>query len=201
MEFKEFIQLIRKNFYIMFLAVIVFLAGGFLVWNYQANFFAASFAIDIDRGEFQETEEYRYDQFYRLQADEKFAENIVSWIQSPGFLSQLSQDFSGFSEKKSFAGVESLRASQPSSNYVRVEYKSQNKALLKPTYQVLKKNLTQKTQDLNYENSDPTWFKLNYGKLNIYRVEPKLIIYLALSLGAGLLFGIFLILFKHYLKN
>ncbi|MFW5885128.1 MAG: hypothetical protein ACOCUF_02785 [Patescibacteria group bacterium] len=201
MEFKEFIQLIRRNFNLMLPAAAVFLAGGFLLWNYQTNFFGASFAVNIDRGEFQDTQDYRHDQFYRLQADDKFAENVVFWLQDAGFLAGVGQDFSDFSKKGSFGEVESLGASQLSPNYVRVEYKSRNKESLNPAYQVLKKNLTQKTRSLDYENSDPTWFKLNYGRLNVYPVEPNLIIYLVSSLGAGLLFGVFLVLFKHYLKD
>jgi hypothetical protein len=200
MEFREFVKLIGKNKYLLFLAVVFCLGAGFFVWRYQANFYAASFSVGIDRGAFEKTDDYKYDQFYRLQADEKFAENITYWANDPGFLSKAKKDFLGFGGEK-FNNIKAIKAEQFSSNYLKVNFKSSTKEELMPFYKALKKNLRQKTEDLDYENKAPGWFKLNFGDLAVNKNNPSLFLYFCIALGAGILFGIFLILFVYYFKK
>ncbi|MFO7806959.1 MAG: hypothetical protein R6V40_00865 [Candidatus Moraniibacteriota bacterium] len=200
MEFKDFIKLIGKYKHLLILIVLLFLVAGFFVWRYQTDFYLASFSVDIDRNNFQQSEEYKYDQFYRLEADEKFAENIVYWAGDPSFLLGVKKDFLELGGEN-FGDIKGISANQLSSNYVKIEYKGFVKKEVFTAYKALKKNLQEKTKKLNYENNDPNWFKLNNGELVVHKGNPSLLLYLSIALAAGFLAGIFLILFIYYFKE
>ncbi|MDZ7612022.1 MAG: hypothetical protein U5L10_04625 [Candidatus Moranbacteria bacterium] len=200
MELKEFIRLLKKHRRLIWIAVGIFLLAGFFLWQYQSRFYQASFSVNIDRKNYQETEEYRHDQFYRLQADEKFAENITYWINDPGLLVEAGEEFSA-KGGENFSSIKSLQARQPSSNYVKVEYKSLEKQAINPAFQSLKTALDNKAEVLNSDKDDPTWFKLEYGNLAVHKNQPSVWLYLAVSAVAGLVAGIFLTLFVHYFKE
>ena len=71
---------------------------------------------------------YKYDNFYRLQADEKFAETLVEWLKSPRIEEKIFKeagiDPSGYSLKKL---AKSIKAEKMSSQVVAVSFSSPDK--------------------------------------------------------------------------
>src|SRR4030043_1642293 len=84
MELREYYKILRSHIsiivYVVLIAVVV--AYAWSVRKSQTS--SASFILKISRTESQNTADYQYDQFYRLQADEKFTETISGWLKSPG---------------------------------------------------------------------------------------------------------------------
>src|SRR3989344_246631 len=83
MELKEYIAIFRQQAKVFWMTagVIIFLV---IVWQQnQSVRYQATLLLNIGREGVQQTEQYTYDHFYRLQADERFADTVVRWFGSP----------------------------------------------------------------------------------------------------------------------
>ena len=84
MELREYYKILKSNMSVVVYTVIIAVIAVY-AWSIKASqAHNASLLLNISRTETQSTADYRYDQFYRLQADDKFAETVVSWLESPG---------------------------------------------------------------------------------------------------------------------
>lgn len=83
MELRNFLDIFihyRKTF---FATIIIVYVCGVIAYIVQPQTYEATVLMNITRDAPRETEEYTYDHFYRLQADERFADTLVQWILSP----------------------------------------------------------------------------------------------------------------------
>ncbi len=152
MELKKLVLVVweRKNIFLFILLSVIFLA---IIWFYsQPDKYNVVFSVDITRENYQKTQDYRYDQFYRLQADEKFADTIVNWLGDPGVNQKIRKNF------EEETSMEDLRAEKLSSNYLRVSFKTKNDRNSLMITNSIKKVLEEKISETNGLAQDPSWF-------------------------------------------
>jgi hypothetical protein len=89
MDLREFLRLFWKERVLFSGTVAVFVATGFVVQLLQPIRFAAEITMNVARSGVRTTTEYAYDDFYRLQADERFADTVVRWLESPRIVSDI----------------------------------------------------------------------------------------------------------------
>lgn len=199
MELKEFVKLLKDNFKIFIVILVGVILIDLIVFNSQTKFYNASIGVDIAREKNQEQSEnkdYQYDQYYRLQADEKFAKNIISWLDDPVFLKLNQKDFNENKIGK-WENVFALKASQSSSNYIKINYKAKDTRSAFLFGKILKKNLEQKNQQLNFDQNN-NWFKLIMSDVYVEKNNPSLPIFLIIAILLGITFGILGVLIKYY---
>lgn len=83
MEFKEYLAIIKSNFKLFGSIVAIVILASFSYFYLKPISYEASLVLNITRSGLQKSDQYKFDDFYRLQADEKFAETLVQWIKSP----------------------------------------------------------------------------------------------------------------------
>ncbi|MEI6650878.1 MAG: hypothetical protein WCL23_05630, partial [Candidatus Moraniibacteriota bacterium] len=83
MEFRDFCTIFAHRRNVFFSVFGVFLVVSALVFRLQPSRFETSLTVNVARAGAQATTDYTYDQFYRLQADERFADTVVRWIAAP----------------------------------------------------------------------------------------------------------------------
>ena len=196
MELKKLILVIwqRKKIFLFFLFSTIFLS---LVWfSSQPKRYSVVFSIDVTRENYSKTEDYRYDQFYRFQADEKFAENIVNWFNDPAFKREIENK----SNENNFS-FENLEVKKLSNGYLQVFLLSRNKENYPQAIEAIRIVLENKIHDINKKANDPEWFSVLIGEPTISKKEFD---FKLIFLGAflfGFVFGLFASLFHYYFQS
>ena len=199
MELYEYFLILRnkQRVFWMTFGIIVFVA---LVWQgNQGNRFGATLLLNISRSGSQQTSDYTYDGFYRLQADERFADTVVRWIGSPRGTEDVLHEAS--------IGTESLRTKdltgfftvgRLSSQVIRVEYVRGDSESTEKIAGALVKTLNRYANELNRDARDPSWFMIIGNDPVIRDARVSLEKVLAMSVAVGIFLGLFFSLFSHY---
>lgn len=189
-------MIFRKNIWFFLMTVLVFLIAGGIYYAYTPEKYVAVMDLNITRAGQVENKEYDYDGFYRLQADEKFAETVVWWLGSPRItkeicrLAEVSQCPAGYSAKKL------------SSQYLQVNFSVKNSEDAEKIARSLVEVIGSETSNLNLKQKKVDWFEVQGNLPDVQKVKINLE---KLSVGAFLLgcfFGFWVVLGRHYfVKN
>ena len=200
MELKEYFLIIKKKFK-LFLAIfglIAFAGLGYLLFRPVS--FDTSLTLNITRSGTQASDSYKYDDFYRLQADEKFAETIVEWLKSPRTEEDIyvnsGIDVSGYSLKELMGNIV---AEKRSAQLVAVSFSAPSEALAKSIAGSVSKVISQNIAKLNQNQKEATWFEIVSGDpvTRAREVDPIAVLVI---FCAAIFLAFFGILFKHYLE-
>jgi capsular polysaccharide biosynthesis protein len=202
MELREYYKILKANVsvvvYTMVIAVVVAYA-----WSVKASqAYNASLLINISRTETQSTSDYRYDQFYRLQADDKFAETIVEWLKSPGVSSDIFEKAGISSDQKTMRDLsKSFQAEKLSSNLIGVKYSTETNDAAEKIAPAISAIISDKAKTLNSDARDPNWFQINASNLIILKNIQNLPLNLTIAALIGLFLGTLLAFGKHYISD
>lgn len=201
MEFKELIAVFQKQRTFFFGVVILFLASAFLWQSNQRPVYEATLLLNIGRGGVQNTTEYTYDSFYRLQADERFADTVVRWLTTPRVVEDIYTD-ANLREKITSGGnlKRVFNAGRLSSQVIEVSYTGENEKSLAQLTASVTKVLNRYTESLNKENKETSWFVV-IGSDPVIR-DARIGLNLALFVGliVGLFVAFWAVLLRHYLQ-
>lgn len=188
MELRDFVKIFTKQRRV--LAVIVLASGvaGWLVFVLQSPSVAADLTLNIARTGVQQTADYRYDGFYRLQADERFADTVVQWLASPRIMEDVAvatkvRPLSG--RPWQFGG--GVQAERLSSQVIRVHYRTQTVDEAKRFAAGLLTTVNTETSQLNSAAKDESWFTVQGEEPVVVDGQfgwPK-------AIGFGVVIGIF----------
>jgi len=83
MELKQYIKIIKRH--IKSIVMVSILVGFFaLIFSaVKPVTYETSLSLLISRATAQETQDYKYDSYYAIQANDLFANTIVGWLKSP----------------------------------------------------------------------------------------------------------------------
>lgn len=202
MEIKEYLAIFKKQAAVLAIVMAVAVAGSFLFEYARPVSYTTSLTLNITRTGTQITDQYKYDDFYRLQADEKFAETVVQWLQSPRFVSDI------FNRAGIDAGALSLRqlsgmvkAEKLSSQVISVQFQGNDPQISQKIADSIASVTEENTKKLNAEQNESSWFTI-VAQSPVTRkngVEPFILF--IISAVAGFLVGIWAILIAYYLKK
>ena len=202
MELRELIAVFQrqKNF---FLGGVIFFV--FFAWVWQQNqseILKSTLLINIGRAGVSGTADYTYDSFYRLQADERFADTVVRWLSSPRVVEDIYRE--AHLDPKSLDLKDLSRvfeAGRLSSQMVTVSYQGSNEASLKQLATATVTVLNRYTDTLNTKEREKSWFVVigSDPVIRDGRIAPRL------ALLVGLVIGIFIsfwaVLLRHYYQT
>ncbi len=199
MELREIVEIFRKqrNFYLGIVLLFVFTAW---LWQLdQGVNYQATLLLNIGRAGVSETTDYTYDSFYRLQADERFADTVVRWLTTPRVVEDIYYESrlnpTGL-DAKALGAV--FSAGRLSSQMITVKYGGADPKVLEELARSAVTVLNRYTDTLNTEAREKSWFVV-IGSDPVIRERH---ISLELALGVGLVLGLFvgfwLVLIRHY---
>ncbi len=201
MELKEYLRIIKKDMKVFLGVIIVTVLGTFAFFAVKPVTYPTSLALNITRSGSQQTADYKYDDFYRIQADDKFADTVVQWLEDPQTVADIYKaaglDVSRFSigQLSKIFSAEKL-----SSQFVSISFAARSKDSAKKISGAISGVLGRKTDALNKDQNENTWFEILAQDPVIvkYRVSP--LILLAISLAAGIFLAFWVVMLRHYLK-
>lgn len=200
MELKEVIRVFQKQrrFFFTFIVGVTLAAA---LWQVeQPTSFRATLLINIGRAGVSETSEYTYDSFYRLQADERFADTVVRWLASPRVVEDIYRE--AHIDPKTLDLKElshAFEAGRLSSQMISVSYSGESELVLRQLSKATVTVLNRYTDTLNTSEREKSWFVVigSDPVIRDGRVSMKLALLVGLSLGIFMAF--WAVLFRHYL--
>lgn len=159
MELIDYLKVISSKKVLIIILMIVITASSVLVYYFMPEKLETSVAIAIAREGKQETQDYKYDGFYSLQASELFADTVVSWFLSPEIVNSI-YDGAGID-----LGDKTLRelsrvfdAEKMASQNVLIKFTASNSNEASQVVDSMKTILSERTQILNKANSEDAKF-------------------------------------------
>jgi uncharacterized protein involved in exopolysaccharide biosynthesis len=203
MELRDVVNIFIRERRVFIGIVLGTVALGFLWYAAQPSSVVANLMLNVTRtGQRTDTSVYQYDDFYRLQADERFADTVVRWIENPRIIEDVMSEADA---RLLSPGVgvfgSALQAGRLSSQMIEVSYRAEDKTQAKRLATALTTRLNQQVERLNAQAHQPGWFTLQAEKPILSDGRVSLVRVMAFC---GLL-GVFLALWgvglRHYWRR
>ncbi len=205
MELKNLIKIFRKNWTLFALTIFIVLAIGAGYKYFKDSrpiTYDVSLLLNVTRENIQSTDNYRYDDFYRLQADERFADTVVRWLENPRIVSNIYNEtgkVSGGIDLNQLSKV--FKAKRMSSQMIDVRYAAQSASDAQEISLALTQVVNKEIKELNQSQKEDSWFKIigDEPVIKESKIEWKNILLIFSALGIFL--AIWTVLLKHYLSQ
>jgi len=203
MDLRDYINIFKKQkkvfWTIVFLSVLIA-----VIWQQSQRVeYQATLLLNIGRAGVENTQEYTYDSFYRLQADERFADTVVRWLGSPRVVEDIysaagpdSRNIVGIRDLKSAFGAKRL-----SSQMIEVTYTDASDKTLKKISEAATATLNRYAESLNKENKETNWFVIIGNDPVIRDARVPLPLSAMVGLVLGVFIGFWAVLLRHYLAD
>jgi capsular polysaccharide biosynthesis protein len=201
MELKEYVKIIKENKELFWLVIAIIMLGSLSFFFLKKDSYSSSLTLNITRQGSQNTTDYKFDDFYRLQADEKFSDTIVQWLQSPRTVSEV---YSGSGINASGMTLRQLKrsfkAEKLSSQIVSISFSSGSSELARKISDSIFKVVSENTQSLNKEQNETAWFKIIAQEPVIIRDSFDPLIIFITSFFIGIFVSFWVVMMYHYIK-
>lgn len=202
MEFKELILIIKKGIKTIIFLVVVFLLAAYIFYVFQPAAQKVSLNINVTRAGVQETSDYRYDDFYRLQADERFSDTLVRWLGSPRIAADILEaagiEWRNMSERKLSKFFEAKRFS---SNYIAVNFVAVDSQKARKISDSINFVLNREIAKLDEKQKEAGWFLVLVDSPLITNAKISLLVLLSGACLLAIFFGIWAAFVKNYLAK
>lgn len=201
MELKEYFGIIKKDSKTIFLVVSLALILSLAYFGLRSTSYDVSLALNITRNGTQQTEQYRYDDFYRLQADEKFAETVVEWLKDPRVVTDIYAKSGIDSAKFSLRQLtKMLKPEKLSSQLVSVSFSSADENSAREIADAVSEVIEKNVEMLNENQAEDTWFRVIAQKPVMAKNVGNIWMILVFPMMAGIFIGLWIVMLRHYLK-
>ncbi|HBP00701.1 MAG: hypothetical protein UY41_C0018G0007 [Candidatus Moranbacteria bacterium GW2011_GWE1_49_15] len=194
MELRQIIGIFEKNISLFFGTVVVFALCGLAFFALQPEVYEANLTLNVTRKGVQDTQDYRYDGFYRLQADERFADTVVRWIGSP----QISKEIFEGAKVSSRGPIEARRLS---SQMIEVVFSLGKESDAEKIAASASEVLNRQAEKLDESQKENTWFVLVADEPFVAEKKIGLAVSFSASLLLGLFFAFWSVMIANYLKR
>ncbi|MDD5083472.1 MAG: hypothetical protein PHT88_00855 [Candidatus Moranbacteria bacterium] len=194
MELKDIITIFRTHRNAFFMTVALCVALGAFGHSLQKEHVASNLTLNVTRLGSDKTMDYQYHDFYRLQADERFADTVVRWLGSPRIVSDIYADISD-------ANSHAFKAQRLSSQMIQVTYDAYDGAFADKIAQSLVARINREADTLNKDQQESTWFSVVGDDPVVRDGRIGITLILAVSLALGVFLGFWVVLLRHYFSS
>lgn len=201
MELREYVAIFKKKSKLFITVVALLLLAGVLYQLFQPLGFKSSLTLNVTRKGSQETGDYKFDDFYRLQADERFADTVVRWLESPRIAADILAA-SGVDESRLTLRQlgRYFRAQRLSSQMIKVTYFANDAGLAKKLSKSILTVLNNNSDKLNEMQHEESWFIIVGENPIVKESKVGLFSTMLICLLAGIFIGSWAVFIKHYLE-
>lgn len=203
MELREYLRIWTQQ-HKVFWAIVLLSVFAAVIWQKsQPTTYQAVLLLNIGREGSEETAAYyTYDSFYRLQADERFADTVVRWLGSPRVVEDVYrmagldvEDVSTRDLKNTF------EAKRLSSQMIEVTYADADARHLQQISASTVSVLNDYAGRLNQENRTANWFVVIGSDPVIRDASIPLPLATMVGLALGIFIGFWGALLRQYIRN
>lgn len=198
----EYIKSIRKNsLLIIALGIITALATFVFTFN-QPSYYNVSLSLLVSSAQNQETNDYRFDGYYTIQATDLFSNTVEAWFKSPEIVSAIYDKAKANLDKSNIKSIAKIfKAEKLAPHYVEVRYKITSEKEAKQLGDAAVGVLSEKTQLLNDSSQGQNDFIITASQPVVVLTKPPVLVNTTVGLLAGIFIGFFIGLIKDYFKS
>jgi hypothetical protein len=189
MELREFFAIFIYYKKIFFAIILCSMTIAVVFYFIQPQNFKTSLTLNITRDQRAQTNDYSYDDFYRLQADERFADTVVQWIKEPFFTVEIFGSHN----------AENISAKRLSSQAINVSYRTRTSEQAAYVAQNLVQKINLQTQALNQKQMQDGWFLIMGTDPVITYATHSLTFLMGLFTSIGVFIAFWTVMIIHYL--
>lgn len=200
-ELRSLLLLFVRERSLIFIVVLIALGVGSLGYRLQGQRYDTELLLSVTRGSAETTTEYRYDEFYRLQADERVADTLTQfWLSRSG--EDLVAERAGFgSEQRKKFLLHGPKVNRLSSQLIRITFSTETISDGQKIANALTETGEAYLETLNHEAKEPNWFRLVSTPVLTEDGRFPLGLALLLSGSVGLFLSWWIILFRWYWRG
>jgi len=160
-----------------------------------------SLSLFINKNKTQETDDFKYDGYYALQAGEIMAGSVAEWLKSPETVNAVYQEAEvkhNFEDLKSYA--KKFTVKKMSAQYVEVKFGTKNKEDAEKISLAIIETAKSKMKNLEEKSGQEVSFSIENEKPIIIKSRSDAFLNLIIGLVSGLFLGIFVVFGKEYFK-
>lgn len=198
MELRNFIAIFIAEKRLIATILIAALAIGFFAYRLQAQWYTSTVLFSVTRIAPEETADYRYDQLYRLQADERMADTVARYLES-GIGMKTAVERAELSAPRADFFIEGkVRALRTSSQLIQVKYRAKTATEAERLADALLETGERYAASLNEQARDRNWFTLLATDPFIKDGRFTLLRSLFIALASGALLAFWTVLIRWY---
>ena len=200
MELKEYLKIIKRGISLVLSLTLLVGLAALIFTASQETLYETSLSLSISRADTQETLDYKYDQYYAIQASELFANTVEQWLKSPEVATKIYQKAEVELPVKSLRKLtKKFRANKMASQYVEVGFKAKSKDEAKRISSATLAVLQDKAALLSQVDRTAL-FSIIGAEPVIVEDKPDIGLNTFLGLVTGLFLGIGLAFLKEYFR-
>lgn len=196
---QEYLTIIRNYKYTLLGIGVATAIATFIFTAKQPSYYNSSLSLLVSSSQIQETQDYRFDGYYTIQATDLFSNNIEAWLKSPEVVSGIfnaSKINVGVSNIKELAKI--FKAEKLAPHYVEVRYKTSSEQDAGRIASAITEALSEKTKSLGETSKNQTAFSVSGGKPVTVLAKPPVLVNTAVAFATGLFAGFLLVIIKEY---
>ena len=199
MELKEYIKIIKKKSKLILAVVVITGLSAFLFSAVQPIKYEVSLSLFVDKNRTQETDDFKYDGYYALQAGEIITGSVVEWLKSPETVNAIYQKAGiehNFKNLRSY--TKKFTAKKMFAQYVEVKFKTDSKEDAEKISTAIAEAAKSKMKNLEEKSGQEVSFLIENEKPVIIESKPDAFLNLIIGLISGLFLGIFIVFGREY---
>ena len=199
MELKEYIEIIKKNFKLILSVAIITGLSAFLFSVLQPVKYEASLSLFINKDKTQETDDFKYDGYYALQASEIIADSVEQWMKSPEVVDAIYQEAGIKHDFESFKNyTKKFTVKKMSAQYIEVKFKANNREDAEKISAAVAEVTRSKIKALGENSGQELSFLVKNENPVIIESKPNVFFNLIIGLVSGLFLGVFMVFGREY---
>jgi capsular polysaccharide biosynthesis protein len=195
MELREYIKIIRTNIVLFLVVTFIVVAAVLSFFKFQPEKYSASVLLNITRQGKDDSADYKYDDFYRLQADERFSDTVVEWLKS----SRIQADILESAGVSSRSAVK-FKPQRRSSQVIFADFKASDRVSAEKISLAIPEIISFNIEELNKNQKEENWFMVMAPEPVIEKYQPPYLKIFLASSFAGLFIAFWAVMIKHYIS-
>ncbi len=202
MELQEYFEIIKRKFKLIIAIVFVVTFSTFLFSVLQPVRYETSLSLHLSKDRSQQTNDFKYDGYYALEASEKIADSIVQWAKSPELVNSVYQKAEvdgGFGSLKSYTKKFSVKKMSP--QYIEVKFETNNAEEADKISVAITEEINNKMIKLKNDSDGEVSFSVNNENPIIIQKQKNIFLNSIIGFISGIAFGIFFVFFRRYFSK
>lgn len=198
MELRQFIAIFAKEKRLITMLVVGAVLIGFLTYRLQTQWYTGTVLLSVTRAAAEDTVDYRYDQLYRLQADERMADTIARYLESGVGMRLVAEQAELSGERADFFTKGKVQALRTSSQLIQVKYRAKTPTDAERLADAMLETGERYTASLNEQARERNWFTLLATDPFVKDGRFTLMKSLLIALVSGILIAFWTVLIHWY---
>lgn len=187
MELRDFLNLFIQRKQLVFGIVIFALLVGLFAYRLQTQWYEGEVLLSVTRQGSEATAEYQYDQYYRLQADERMADTIARYLETSIGRQETARRAALSADREKEFSLSKVAALRLSPSLIKVTYPALTPTEADRIAAALAETAERHIASLNEQAANRNWFTLVPSEA--FSQDGRFT--LPVALGIGLAAGIF----------